>query len=1164
MSDKHHRREALRSSPTGDAVTRDKAEDSRQKTRRKPRQLTKGAAVAIENAALLEETKRRAQELQGLCNIMIAATESLDVQKIAESVLLKTLEVLRLDAGRLYLFNEADQRLHLTAYHSLPSKSFEGFLSYAPGQGVVGKIFEQRQAIVFSDLENDPHYRRLSNSRKARELGFRSAAGVPIIAQGSVLGVIHVTGREIRQFTAQDLELLAAIGTQVGVAVEHAKLFRETQQNLQQMRVLQEINTAIISTLDLRTILEELVEKIGRLLPDFGAAVRLLNPKTGELGILTSSNIDKGAGEVDKAHGLSRAVFESRAPIVINDARTDPRVRDPEFVLREGMVSYLGLPLIAKGEVLGVLSFFSKGNTHFFSREEIEYLSALAGQAAVAIHNARLYEQRKTQAAELEKINAALERTEKIQRLLKELSQDITSMDAYASTEKLLGKVREFFQVDISDIRVIQDGGWRLIGVAGIERDRLGRALRPQPGRRSSWIFENRRPLSVRDITQSPEFEPGRHIVQIGVRGYLSVPLFSRRGEVIGLLRALSYQPREFTEEETDLLQQLANGAAIVIENARLLEETQQRAQEQATLNSIAAATSESLRLDELLKIALGKVSETTGREKAYIRLKDPGTDELELAAYRGISPAYVETLLHGRTASGKSAQVFESGRSLIINDTEGTLLKKETLQEGIRSIAWVPMKARGKVIGILNVSTSKPTPFSQSEVALLEAIGSVIGNAVENARLFEETESRAKEISVLYDVTATVSQSLDLDQVLHEVLGKVMGIFSFDAARIYVFNREAGELRLRAALDERQESRHYTRVFRPGQGNIGQAFKTGEPIVFGDAQHDPRYQGSTLTRTMERSGFSFFAAFPIKAKSGPIGVLSCIGQSPRKLKPQETGLLNSMANQIGIAIENAQLYEETKKQAIELKRSNKVKDEFLGVMSHELRTPLSAVMGYAAMLQDGGLGEIESKQASALRVIENQTKDLLDMINSILEATKIEAGAAVIQSQPTDLKPLLDEIKSTYDISLKKDVALIWDYDGDLPPIITDPAKLKHILQNLINNAIKFTHEGQIVLSARYLRYLHKVEFQVSDTGVGIPPEMQSAIFERFRQADSSDTRLYGGVGLGLYIAKSFTEMLGGALAVASEAGKGSVFTLALPVELRPAAEYFSGAAHA
>lgn len=230
------------------------------------------------------------------------------------------------------------------------------------------------------------------------------------------------------------------------------------------------------------------------------------------------------------------------------------------------------------------------------------------------------------------------------------------------------------------------------------------------------------------------------------------------------------------------------------------------------------------------------------------------------------------------------------------------------------------------------------------------------------------------------------------------------------------------------------------------------------------------------------------------------------------------------------------------------LLQANKAKDEFLSVMSHELRTPLNVVMGYIGMIKDGLLGEINAEQQRALDKVVTRSDDLLKMITEILQATSLEAHAVGVEVQEVSLGSFLDDLKSNYEISLKEDLSFAWDYPLELPTVRTDGEKLKHILQNLINNAIKFTERGQVTVSARYNPRAKAVEFKVADTGIGIPKEMLPSIFEMFHQGDSSETRSYGGVGMGLYIVKKFTELLGGKIEAASEPGKGSIFTVTIP----------------
>jgi signal transduction histidine kinase len=258
---------------------------------------------------------------------------------------------------------------------------------------------------------------------------------------------------------------------------------------------------------------------------------------------------------------------------------------------------------------------------------------------------------------------------------------------------------------------------------------------------------------------------------------------------------------------------------------------------------------------------------------------------------------------------------------------------------------------------------------------------------------------------------------------------------------------------------------------------------------------------------------------------------------------------LSTLASQAAMAIQNSQLYEQTKRQAVELERANRVKDEFLSVMSHELRTPLNLVMGYTEMIKDRMLGEINPEQDRILGKLLGRARDLLFMISGILEATNIGSKTATVKSTEFDLSDFLNELKLAYELPLGNDLTLDWEIPSDLPVMKTDREKLRHILQNLINNALKFTNDGQILVATRYLAAIKMVEFKVSDTGIGIPNEALPFIFEMFHQVDSSETRNYGGVGLGLYIAKKFTELLGGKVEAESQIGRGSTFTVALPL---------------
>jgi signal transduction histidine kinase len=273
-------------------------------------------------------------------------------------------------------------------------------------------------------------------------------------------------------------------------------------------------------------------------------------------------------------------------------------------------------------------------------------------------------------------------------------------------------------------------------------------------------------------------------------------------------------------------------------------------------------------------------------------------------------------------------------------------------------------------------------------------------------------------------------------------------------------------------------------------------------------------------------------------------------------------------------------LYEQAKAQAAELERANRVKSEFLSIMSHELRTPLSIMMGYSGLIKDKTMGEITPHQEKMLRKVLNHGLDLLSMINSIMQATTMESQTVKLACQEVNLKEFIADLKLFYGVSFNEDVGVVWDCDSGLPAVNTDPAKLRQILQNLINNAIKFTEKGQVTISARLLEGRQQaggpstglragssadtqhptpntrfLELKVADTGIGIAPEVLPTIFDLFHQADNSLSRSYGGLGMGLYVVKKLTEFMGGAVEVESTPGVGSTFTVTIPTTPTPTA---------
>jgi signal transduction histidine kinase len=300
----------------------------------------------------------------------------------------------------------------------------------------------------------------------------------------------------------------------------------------------------------------------------------------------------------------------------------------------------------------------------------------------------------------------------------------------------------------------------------------------------------------------------------------------------------------------------------------------------------------------------------------------------------------------------------------------------------------------------------------------------------------------------------------------------------------------------------------------------------------------------------MWQAGFRSSFIVPLKIRGTGVGVINLLKRRPHRFSEGDRQLIHAIAYHLGIAVGNANLYSQVKEKTLQLEMANRGKDEFLGVVSHELRTPLNVIKGYADVTRDKTFGELNADQQYALEKISTHATDLSQMINSILQVTTIEAKRAKLERRDIDPRALLDELRTDYLVRSNNELQIVWQCPAYLPVLKTDDGKLRAVLQNLINNALKFTDRGTITIAARHLAERQALEISVSDTGAGIAAEKLPAIFDMFTQADSSAGKRHEGVGLGLYIVKKFVDLLGGEVAATSELGKGSTFTLILPLE--------------
>jgi len=397
---------------------------------------------------------------------------------------------------------------------------------------------------------------------------------------------------------------------------------------------------------------------------------------------------------------------------------------------------------------------------------------------------------------------------------------------------------------------------------------------------------------------------------------------------------------------------------------------------------------------------------------------------------------------------------------------------------------------------------------------------------------------------AILHEINLALTSTLDLHAVLDLLLNKIKILLPYSAATITLLNKKTGIFEPIACwnIDE-----HEWKSVATMESDLKARSSENAPVLVRNIQADIP---SPAFEFLRKEGLAAYWPVPLVAGQEILGALTFFTREKQEFSKKESQFLSTLASQVAIAIYNCQLYELMKNQAAELKQANQEMEESLGIISHELRTPLNVALACVSLIKDEVVGDINPEQKKLLEKVIGCSNQQIDMINSLLDTTAMESGNIRVNRQKVNLEAVLAELRVTYENPLQRDSSLIWDYPPDLPIIETDGHKLKVVLQNLINNAIKFTPEDGITISARYLAQRREVKFTVADTGIGIPKDSLAHIFDKFRQLAGSETKIYGGIGLGLYLVKKFTQLIGGRVEVESEIGKGSTFTVTLPCD--------------
>jgi two-component system, NtrC family, sensor kinase len=857
---------------------------------------------------------------------------------------------------------------------------------------------------------------------------------------------------------------------------------------------------------------------------------------------------------------------QSRKPAQIADLRETREYREGYQLAVTaadvaGIRTMVGVPMVKNDDLIGAIIIYRK-EVRPFTDKQIEVVANFANQAVVAIENTRL----------LNELRQSLQQQTATADVLKVISR--STFDLQTVLETLTESAARLCEADYAWLFHREGDLFRLMAIYGNSSDAQARLrdffktheVRAERGSITGRAALEGRVVHVPDVLADPEYTWSGPQEIGGYRAALGAPLL-REGNVAGVIFVAKTVPQPFTQKQIELVTTFADQAVIAIENVRLLNELRESLQQQTATADVLNVMSRSAfdaqpvfesiikNAAQLCHSVLSAIYRSDG-ELVHLVAHDQFSPE-SVAAVRAAYPVPI-------TSSNVIAVAIRERRVMHIADVlvSGGYTELQRAS-GYRAILVVPIMRDDVAVGAIAVMQLEPRLFPETQVELLKTFASQAVIAIDNVRLFNELRQRTEDLSeslqqqtATADVLKVISRStFDLKSVLQTLVESAARLCEADQATI---TRQIGGKFFRAeAYGFSPEFMDYVRdvPVEPERGTVhGRALLEGKIVHIPDVLADRDY---TWAEAQRLGGFRTILGVPMLRESVPIGVLALARSEVRPFTDKQIEVVTTFADQAAIAIENVRLFEEIQDKNRQLQQASEHKSQFVSNMSHELRTPLNAVIGLTDMLVTNAARFGTEKAKEPLQRVHRAGTHLLGLINQVLDLSKIEAGKLELNPQTVQLLPLIKDVISTAEqLAGQNKNRLVVDAQENLGALTIDPMRLRQILLNLLSNACKFTKAGEVKLAARKgSNGSNFVAFAVSDTGIGMTPEQQAKVFEEFSQADATTAQKFGGTGLGLAITRKLARMMGGDVTVTSEPGKGSIFTVRLPVALEKSA---------